>query len=205
MKTLANWVTMAILSITSTQAIAFNSEIFPIKLSDEETTTVRLALPEYGETDRIVFIVHWTEPFTCQTQRDGFNSYDVLAEGFCERGVGFFTYKRRGVDLGDQAPWYDTVDTTQYAGYQPHIEANDVETMIAFLKKDPRFSNCKIILYGISEGTIIASMVAERKKVMIDALLLHGYAHDNMFDIIKWQNNGGGSRNILHLNRTKQD
>ncbi len=51
----------------------------------------------------------------------------------------------------------------------------------------------------------ILSITSERKKVMIDALLLHGYAHDNMFDIIKWQNNGGGSRNILHLNRTKQD
>jgi len=28
--------------------------------------------------------------------------------------------------------------------------------------------------------------------VRADALLLHGYAHDNMFDIIKWQNQGHG-------------
>jgi nuclear transport factor 2 (NTF2) superfamily protein len=35
-------------------------------------------------------------------------------------------------------------------------------------------------------------MVAERKKVKTDALFLHGYAHDNMFDIIKWQNMGEG-------------
>ena len=40
-------------------------------------------------------------------------------------------------------------------------------------------------------------MVAERKKVKIDALLLHGYAHDNMFDIIKWQNNNGGGAMIM--------
>lgn len=182
----------AIMSIATMQANAFYSEIFQIKLSDGVTTTVRLALPEDGKIDRIVFAVHGTGPYTYLTRRDGFNYYDVLAEGFCGKGTGFFTYNRRGVDLGDNAPWFDRVDSTQYAKYQPYIETNDVETMIAFLKNDPRFRDCKIILYGISEGTIIASMVAERKKVMIDALLLHGYAHDNMFDIIKWQNNGNG-------------
>src|SRR5690606_26068663 len=76
--------------------------------------------------------------------------------------------------------------------YLPHIEAEDIETMIAFLKKDPRFANCKIILYGISEGSIIASMVADRKKVQVDALFLHGYAHENLYDIIEWQNSGEG-------------
>jgi pimeloyl-ACP methyl ester carboxylesterase len=84
------------------------------------------------------------------------------------------------------------VDSLKYAKSLPHIEVVDMETMIAGLKKDKRFKNCKIILYGISEGTIIASMVAERQKVKIDALFLHGYAHDNMFDIIKWQNTGEG-------------
>jgi hypothetical protein len=51
MKTLAKWITTAILSIASMQAIAFNSEIFPIELSDGVTTTVRLALPEDGLFD----------------------------------------------------------------------------------------------------------------------------------------------------------
>ena len=51
MKTLAKWITMAILSIATMQANAFNSEIFPIQLSDGVTTTVRLALPEDGLFD----------------------------------------------------------------------------------------------------------------------------------------------------------
>lgn len=42
---------MAILSIATMQANAFNSEIFPIELSDGVTTTVRLALPEDGLFD----------------------------------------------------------------------------------------------------------------------------------------------------------
>ena len=168
------------------------SEIKTIKLSDGEETTARLCLPKNGQINTIVVAVHGTGPYTYLTQRQGFNYYDVLADGFCGKGVGFFTYNRRGVDLGEKAPWFDKVDSTKYAKYLPHIEAVDIETMIAFLKNDKRFNNCKIILYGISEGTIISSMVAERRKAKIDALFLHGYAHENMFDIIKWQNTGEG-------------
>jgi pimeloyl-ACP methyl ester carboxylesterase len=168
------------------------SEIKTIKLSDGEETTARLCLPKNGQINTIVVAVHGTGPYTYLTQRQGFNYYDVLADGFCGKGVGFFTYNRRGVDLGEKAPWFDKVDNIKYAKYLPHIEAVDIETMITFLKNDERFQNCKIILYGMSEGTIFASMVAERKKVKIDALFLHGYAHENMFDIIKWQNTGEG-------------
>ena len=35
-------------------------------------------------------------------------------------------------------------------------------------------------------------MVADRNKVKVDALFLHGYAHENMYDIIAWQNTGEG-------------
>lgn len=192
MKSLFNWVLVAIFSFASIQAHAFNSEIFTIELKDGVSTKVRLCLPEEGEINRIVIAVHGTGPFTYLTQREGFNYYDALAEGFCGKGTGFFTYNRRGVDLGETGPWYDSVDSVKYAGYLPNTEADDVEAMIAFLKNDSRFKECKIILYGISEGTIIASMVAERKNVEVDALLLHGYAHENMYDILKWQNIGNG-------------
>ena len=40
--------------------------------------------------------------------------------------------------------------------------------------------------------------MVERGNVKIDALLLHGYAHDNMFDIIKWQNEGYGVMNMVN-------
>lgn len=81
---------------------------------------------------------------------------------------------------------------TKNRKYSPSTEAEDVERMVHVLKKDKRFKDCRIILYGMSEGTIIASMVAERKKVKVDALFLHGYANENMYDIIRWQNSGEG-------------
>lgn len=78
-------------------------------------------------------------------------------------GVQAFTSELRTILLSDG-------ETT------PHTEAEDIEITVTFLKEDKRFNHCKIILHDISEGTIIASMVAERKRVKIDALLLHGYA-----------------------------
>lgn len=174
------------------------SEVKTIKLSDGEETTARLCIPKDRQINTIVVAVHGTGPYTYLTKRQGFNYYDVLADGFCEKGVGFFTCNRRGVNLGEKAPLFDKVDSMKYAKYLPYTEAVDIETMIAFLKNDKRFKNCKIILYGMSEGTIIASMVAERKKVKIDALFLHGYAHENMFDIIKWQNTGEGVMTLVN-------
>jgi len=198
MKILFKSILAVTMSVISIQAQAFVSEMKKIKLSDGEKTTARLCLPEKGQVNTLVVTIQGTGPYTYLTKRKRFNYNDVLAEGFCEKGVGYFTYNRRGVDLSDDPPHFDKVNKKKYAKALPHIEVEDIETMITFLKNDQRFKNCKIILYGISEGTIIASMVAERKKVQIDALFLHGYAHENMFDIIKWQNSGEGAMILIN-------
>jgi pimeloyl-ACP methyl ester carboxylesterase len=174
------------------------SELKVIQLPDGETTTARLCLPKDRPTNTIVVAIHGTGPCTWLIKRQGFNYYDLLADGFCAKGVGFFTWNRRGVDLSEKPPFFDSVDRRKYARYLPRTEVLDIETMITFLKEDPRFKHCKIILYGISEGTITASLVAERKNVQTDALFLHGYAHENMFDIIKWQNTGAGVMTLIN-------
>jgi predicted esterase len=160
-------------------------------LSDGEQVTARLCLPD-TPVKTIVFCIHGTGVNNYLNKRGNFNYYDDVAEGFCSTGVGFFTYNRRGVDVGDTPPLYCKVDSVKYAKYLPVTEVQDVECMLSELQRDSRFKDCKFILYGISEGTIIASMVAERKKVTVDALFLHGYAHENMYDIIEWQNTGVG-------------
>jgi hypothetical protein len=108
--------------------------------------------------------------------------------------VALFSYNRRGCETGDTPPLFIKVDSAKYAKYTPFKEAEDVETMISFLRKDQRFAECKIFLYGLSEGTIIASLVADH----VDALLLHGYAHENMYDIIRWQDEGHGIMRIAN-------
>ncbi len=186
---------LIILSCFSLQA--FTPEMKTISLSDGEEITARLCLPD-NSVKTIVFCVHGTGANNYLNKRDGFNYYDDIAEGFCSNEVAFFSYNRRGIDVGDTPPMYNKIDSVKYAKYLPINEAEDIECMLSVLKKDKRSKNCKIILYGISEGTIIASLVAERKKVGVDALFLHGYAHENMYDIIEWQNEGYGVMNMAN-------
>lgn len=170
---------------------AFTPEIRTIKLNDGKEITARLCLPD-TPVETIVVCISGTGPATYLTKRATFNYYDELADGFCGQGSAFFTYNRRGCQDGNDPPFFVDVDSAEYTAYTPLQEAEDVEYMINTLVNDKRFNKCKIILYGISEGTMIAPLIAERRKVRTDGLLLHGYAHDNMFDIIKWQDEGHG-------------
>lgn len=82
---------------------AFQPEMKTITLNDGEKVLTRLCLPE-GPVKTIVFAIHGTGPNTYLNKRSGFNFYDVMAEGFCSQGVAFFSYNRRGVEVGDTAP-----------------------------------------------------------------------------------------------------
>lgn len=183
-------ITLSIL-LTSISTFAFIPEIKTIPLNDGEIIEARLCLPD-NEVKTMVFCIAGTGPTTYLTKRPAFNYFDELANGFCNEGTAYFTYNRRGCETNEIPPLFVEVDSAKYAKYTPIQEAVDVEIMISFLRKDQRFAGCKMLLYGISEGTIVASLVAERKIVEVDALLLHGYANDNMYDIILWQNKGYG-------------
>ncbi|MDC0230935.1 hypothetical protein OAK19_03130 [Aureispira] len=182
--------------LCSNQIIA--SEIIDFRLQDGEIIKGKLSLPEGSESvSHIVLYIHGTGPNTYLNKRgnadQNFNYYDMFAEEFNKAGIGFLSYNRRGVTMSETPPMYDKVDSLKYAKYSPKTEANDVESIIRQLKKYGNFQKTKIILLGWSEGTIIASMIAERKIVDIDALMLCGYANENLFDIIKWQLNGASS------------
>jgi len=145
----------------------------------------------------IVVFIPGTGPNTYLNKRKfgniEFNYFDLFGTEFTKRGIGFFTYNRRGVEIGDQPPYYDEIDSVKYAKYIPSREVMDIESIISNLRSDDRFKKSKIALLGASEGTIIASMVADRKVERVDALLLFGYANENLFDIIKWQLSGVAS------------
>lgn len=177
--------------LLSSSTFAFIPEIKTISLNDGEIIEARLCLPE-NEVKTIVFCIAGTGSTTYLTKRAAFNYFDELANGFCNEGIAFFTYNRRGCKTNEIPPLFVEVDSVKYAKYTPIQEAEDIEEMISFIQRDSRFADCKVLLYGISEGTIIASLVAERKVVPVYALLLHGYAHENMYDIILWQNKGHG-------------
>jgi pimeloyl-ACP methyl ester carboxylesterase len=195
-------IALFILSIYS--VCTYSSEIIKIQLSDGETIKAKLDLPENGsEVTLIIIFVPGTGPNTYLNKRKfgniEFNYYDLFATEFNKRGIGFLAYNRRGVEIGDQPPFYDKIDSAKYLKYTPLREVFDIESIISNLKKDKRFKQSKIVLLGASEGTIIASIVADRTVERVDGLLLFGYANDNLYDVIKWQLSGAAS--IINLRK----
>jgi alpha-beta hydrolase superfamily lysophospholipase len=174
------------------------SEIIKFRFADGDATEGKLSLPADAANVRVLVIyVHGTGPATYLNKRKGgnveFSYYDTFAEEFNRRGVAFFTYNKRGVTLGDQPPVYEIIDREKFKKVVPSIEVKDLQTYISTLRKDKRLKKTKIVLLGWSEGSVIAAMAAEDKKNKIDALFLAGYVHDNMSDVIKWQNTGGSA------------
>jgi pimeloyl-ACP methyl ester carboxylesterase len=180
------------------------SEIVKIALSDGETMTGKLDLPPGdGDVRALVMFIAGTGPNTYLNHRQlggaEFNYFDLFVDEFAKRGVGFFAYNRRGVEIGDTPPYYDKVDPEKYKKYLPGIETKDIGAAIAHLRALPRLKSAKIVLLGWSEGTILAAMAAESADNGIAALLLAGYAHENMSDIITWQLSGEPS--ILNIRK----
>ena len=182
----------------------YGSDIISIKLNDGESIVGRLSMPEgSANVPTVVVFIPGTGPNTYLNKRKignkEFNYYDLFEAEFLKRGIGFFTYNRRGVEIGDKPPYYDKIDSAKYAKYTPKQEVLDVESILSDLRKVDRLKETRIALLGASEGTIIAAMVADRMVEKVDDLLLFGYANDNMFDIIKWQFSGVTS--IMNLKK----
>ena len=186
---------LIILTIALSVSVLHSSEIVKIKLSDGETMTGKLDLPAGGgDVPELVMFIAGTGPNTYINHRKlgnaEFNYFDLFVDEFNKRGVGFFAYNRRGVEIGDTPPYYDTVDKEKYKKYLPGIEVKDIGAAIGHLRNEPRLKAAKVVLLGWSEGTILAAMAAENADNKIAALFLAGYAHENMSDIIKWQLSG---------------
>ena len=189
---------LLLLFACSWSLLVFGSEIRNVPLNDGESIVGRLSLPSTNDkVPLVVVFVPGTGPNTYLNKRKiskaEFNYYDLFETEFNKRGIGFFTYNRRGVEIGENPPYYDKIDSTKYAKYTPKREVLDIESILADLRKVDRLKNARIALLGASEGTIIAAMVAERRVEEVDGLLLFGYANDNMQDIIKWQLSGAAS------------
>jgi pimeloyl-ACP methyl ester carboxylesterase len=167
-------------------------------LFDGDTLTGKLDLPSNKDTIKeIVIFIPGTGPNTYINRRGFgthiFNYFDLFVKEFNKRGIAFFAYNTRGVDIGNKPPYYDKVDReSKYKKYLPGNCVKDIESMINYLKADERLKKSKVILLGWSEGTILAAMAADeyKDKNIIDALFLAGFANDNMFDIVKRQHSG---------------
>lgn len=195
---------MRISSISILCLIAINilaqssSEILKVNLRDGYSITGKLELPMDIKTIKeVVIFVHGTGPSTYLDKRKigrkEINYFDLFSDQITKAGVAFFSYNRRGCYISNTPPKYDSIVKSEYAKYLPETEADDIVEMIKVLRHRKELMGAKFVLLGWSEGTIIAPIIALKKEVKIDALLLAGYANEKMVDLISWQNSGESS------------
>jgi len=172
-----------------------SSEVISIISFDGYNLQGRLTLPGNERIDKLVIFVNPTGPHTFDARRnfgDRFsNLNDFYALRFQERGIAFFSYSTRGVGIGGEFPHFHTIDETRFLTHLPANQVRDIYYMInAIRAMDARLENSQIILWGRSEGAIIAPMFAELYPHMVDALILISVPIDNMYDVIKWRFSG---------------
>jgi pimeloyl-ACP methyl ester carboxylesterase len=194
-------------SLTTVPAVSqpLSTKVLEVVLADSESIQGRLCLPNEDDApaiERLVVFVSGTGPATYLNKRRAggkdFAYFDILARHFNERNVAFFSYSKRGVTHGEEPPYYDEVDREKFRKVVPSVEVEDIGCIVDLLRQEKRLAGAEVVLLGWSEGTIIAAMAAERYPGKIDALMLAGYAHDNLYDIIQWQFSGHGS--MMKLN-----
>jgi pimeloyl-ACP methyl ester carboxylesterase len=173
-------------------------EMLRIPGSKSEFIEGRLTIPSTGFKDKIVIDVPGTGPNTYDNFRrlgrsTAFRYHDYFADEFGKRGIAYFSYSTRYTVPDTTPPYFDKVDKEKFQHYTPSEKVSDLEDIIAYLRADKRLVSAKFILLGWSEGAIVASLVAERKRVAIDALFLAGTPSDDVYTTILWQHSGASS------------
>jgi pimeloyl-ACP methyl ester carboxylesterase len=189
---------LAIVFLLCSLLSSASADVLDIELGDGERMLGKLHLPVgAGPIAEVVIFVHGTGPNTYLNKRKigkfEFSYYGMFGAEFAARGVAMFSYNKRGVTLGEKPPSYEQVDREKFREVVPSVEVRDLGTVIRHLRSLERLREAKLVLLGWSEGTMIASLVAAKQENRVAALLLAGYAHENMLDIIKWQLSGKSS------------
>jgi pimeloyl-ACP methyl ester carboxylesterase len=173
-------------------------DILRIPGSRGEIIEGRLTIPSSGYTDKIVIDVPGTGPNTYDNFRKigrsiTFRYNEYFANEFSRRGIAYFSYSTRYTLPDTTPPYFDKVDKEKFQHYTPSDKVSDLEDIIRYLRTDKRLISAKFILLGWSEGAIIASLVAERKRAAVDALFLAGTPSDDVYSTILWQHSGAAS------------
>src|SRR5688500_5677592 len=158
-----------ILLVLLVSSFANASEIVKITRFDGETLTGKLELPADAKKIReLIVYIHGTGPGTYNSHRKvagvEFDYFQPFAQEVNRRGIAFFSYSKRGVEIGDQPHCYDKIDREKYRKVIPSVEIKDIASILAALRKDKRLKDAKVVLLGWSEGSLLATIAAEDKR-----------------------------------------
>jgi len=128
----------------------------------KQPSSLAILIPGYGKHDRNLTGM-------------GHESFLILADYLTQRGIGVLRFDKRGV--GQSTGNYDTATTQDFA--------DDVLAGVDYLKSRTDVDTSQIGLIGISEGGLIASIVAAKSHDVTYAVLMAPAVQKNSDDLIE--------------------
>jgi pimeloyl-ACP methyl ester carboxylesterase len=173
---------------TTTRDIAFTSH-------DGHVMLGRLTLPTTPGLHPVLVFVQNAEASTLDQRTRNAKGvvvpfFDLYRETLAPLGVGFFSYEGRGVHSDATQPRGMRMDAAVYNTSTLENKVRDVITAVDVLKTQPGVDSAKIMLRGVSEGTLLAAEAATRMPD-IRALVLSGVLGSTLKDALKFMVAGG--------------
>lgn len=126
------------------------------------------------------------------------NYLDLYAQELGARGIGFFRANKRGCAQIKEPP-HMLVRRAVFSKTTPSVLLEDHAAGLAALRAEAGVDPNRIVLMGMSEGTVLASRLAARCPAGVVRLVLAGYAEDNTRDTVTWQLKVGPWRNMARV------
>jgi pimeloyl-ACP methyl ester carboxylesterase len=138
-----------------------------------------LALPKgKAKAETVVILIAGSGPHDRDESILGHKPFKVWTDHLMRQNssLAVFRYDKRGV--GQSTGSYAKATTADFA--------DDVEAIVAGLRKHPRLKAKRFVLIGHSEGGMVAPMVASRNKAISGIVLLAGPG-EPIAQLMRWQ------------------
>lgn len=137
-----------------------------------------------------VLLIHGSGPFDMNSWMPGYLSYDgqphkafeTIAQTLADKGIVTFRYNKRG--MTDQPDGGPIIDNSIYNAATVDILAKDAAEALKILKADPNVDPNKIVVLGLSQGTMIAPLVAKASGGVWRLVLMSSIGSGGNADLI---------------------
>jgi pimeloyl-ACP methyl ester carboxylesterase len=172
---------------TTTRDIAFTSH-------DGYPMLGRLTLPDTPGPHAVMMLVQTAEAQTKDGQQRSARGergpvYTIYRANLAPLGIGFFSYEGRGVSAN--AGGGPVLDRAVYDTSTLANRVQDGISAVRLLQKQPGVDPTRIVLRGVSEGTLLAAEIAVQIPKEVAGLVLSGVIGSTLKEALEFMASGG--------------